>query len=208
MARKFFWNGNWHTVPNPYGGSGMFAGVRVTPPPPPPTAQAQPLDPVADQRRILIQQQLGNTQADINQQEQDVKRQYGLDDPTDPFSRAALLRQSYQNRVRGTTNSYAANGQLYAGSEQNAQNSNATNFTQGQDALRKAQDGQIANLERQRTQAIFNAASGNLDATQQSLSDNLANPPDPSTLPVNALLGPQPIKTSMPKLKLKRKKGK
>lgn len=203
--KKYFWNGQFHTVPNPYGGSGMFAGVRIVQPPAPPP-QAQPVDPAAEQRKILIQQQLGDTNASIDQQETDLKRQYGLDDPTDPFSRAALLKQSYQNRVRGTGNSYAAQGQLYSGAIQNAQNANATNYQQGTDALRKAQDAQIGNLERQRAAAIFNAAQGNLDADQLAVTDNLANPPDPAGLPVNELQGAPPQTSLSLRLKNKKKK--
>lgn len=58
-----------------------------------------------------------------------------IDDHTNPFSRAAALQTAYDNAVRGTTNSYAARGQLYSGAIQNAQNLNATNNLKGRDAL-------------------------------------------------------------------------
>lgn len=206
MAR-YFWGGNWHTVPNPYGGSGMFAGVRVTPPPAPaaPASPATPpVDPVAEQRRILIQQGLERTEGDITAQEGDTRRQFGLDDTSDPFSRAALLKQSYDNRVRGSTNSYASSGQLYSGALQNAQNTNALNYTQGTDSLRKQQDQIIADLERRRAAARESAAMGNLDQDQANVNYGLNNPPDPLELPQN--LAPQPVQTSMSIRRKKRRR--
>jgi len=55
------------------------------------------------------------------------------EDPTNPFSKAALLRQSYERSRAGTTNGMAARGQLYSGALQNAQNYNALNYTQSSD---------------------------------------------------------------------------
>jgi hypothetical protein len=43
-------------------------------------------------------------------------------DPNNPYSQAALLRKHYQQAKLGNTTSYAAAGQLYAGSLQNAEN--------------------------------------------------------------------------------------
>lgn len=58
-------------------------------------------------------------------------------DVSNPFSRAGLLKRAFQNNVRGTTNNYASQGQLYSGALQNAQNANTFNYQQGNDALIK-----------------------------------------------------------------------
>lgn len=59
-------------------------------------------------------------------------------DPSDPFSKMALLQRSYESAKRGTTNSLASQGQLYSGAMRNAQTQNDTGFAQGKDALSKA----------------------------------------------------------------------
>jgi hypothetical protein len=51
-------------------------------------------------------------------------------DTSNPYSRAALLQRSYEQRQRGNTNSLAARGQLYSGALQNAQNSAFTDYNQ------------------------------------------------------------------------------
>lgn len=78
-----------------------------------------------------------------------------LDNPTadlasNPYSRAALLQQSYNNQRRGTTNSYASAGQLYSGALQNAQEENLRGYGQGLDALKKERQGLLDELLRDR----------------------------------------------------------
>lgn len=59
-------------------------------------------------------------------------------DPTNPYSQAAVMKRNYDNSVRGTTNSYAANGQLYAGSLKNAQQQNDFQYGSGSDQLKRS----------------------------------------------------------------------
>lgn len=87
-------------------------------------------------------------------------------DVTNPFSRAALLVRTHRQNERGNTNSYAARGQLYAGSLQNAQNEEGFRYQGGQDALLKDFSSKWGGLYGQWLQA--QQAGG-----QQSL-DNLA----------------------------------
>jgi hypothetical protein len=58
-----------------------------------------------------------------------------IDDHSNPYSRAAALQTAHDNAVRGTDTSYAARGQLYAGSRINAQNYNETQALKGRDQL-------------------------------------------------------------------------
>lgn len=67
-------------------------------------------------------------------------------DVSNPFSKAGLLKRTYQQSRRGTTNSYAANGQLYSGALGRAQDSNTFNYLQGQDALLKNFQSTYGNL--------------------------------------------------------------
>jgi hypothetical protein len=50
-------------------------------------------------------------------------------DYSDPFSKMSLLQKAYEDTKRGSTNSYAAQGQLYSGSYINQQNSDNFNDT-------------------------------------------------------------------------------
>jgi hypothetical protein len=59
-------------------------------------------------------------------------------DPSNPQSRAAQMRKAYQQAKAGTQNSYASQGQLYAGSRINAQNTNDSNMVRNEDAMQKA----------------------------------------------------------------------
>jgi hypothetical protein len=59
-------------------------------------------------------------------------------DPNNPFSRAALLQKRYMEAKQGTTNSMAAQGQLYSGALQTAQDENAFQNNAAVDENQKA----------------------------------------------------------------------
>lgn len=59
-------------------------------------------------------------------------------DPTNPYSQAAIMKKHYDDSQRGTTNSYAAQGQLYAGSLNNARATNDYNYGVSGDQLKRA----------------------------------------------------------------------
>lgn len=78
------------------------------------------------------------------------EREYGLDQgfndyKANPYSRAALLEQTYQRANRASGNSLASMGQLYSGASQNAETYNRENNSQERNALestyRKALQG-------------------------------------------------------------------
>jgi len=77
-------------------------------------------------------------------------QEYGLDPgyndyKANPYSRAALLEQTYQRANRASGNSLAAGGQLYSGASQNAETYNREHNSQERNALegsyRKALQG-------------------------------------------------------------------
>ncbi len=110
-------------------------------------------------------------------------------DPSNPFSRAALLQRSYDNAKRGTTNSMAAAGQLYSGALQNAQNENARGFQQGDNALRQAFVDFFSGQESNRAAAVRTASEASVRAEGDALSAQLATTPDdpgPGTPPTAA----------------------
>jgi hypothetical protein len=105
-------------------------------------------------------------------------------DPSNPFSRAAALQRSYDQAKRGATNSYAARGQLYAGSLQNAQNENAFGFQQGDNSLRSAFTQFILGQGSARQQAAAGAEAERIAAFAAALQQQLASTPeDPGAAP-------------------------
>lgn len=107
--------------------------------------------------------------AQLAQQQGQLGYETGIGDPTNPYSRSALLEQTYQRNQRGSTNSYAASGQLYSGALQNASNSNTSDFFQGQhqigyDYLKALSGltGAKTQLGYQKDDAMASAAAGNV----------------------------------------------
>lgn len=111
------------------------------------------------------------------------KQSYGFDDLSDPFSKIALLKEKFANSKLGTLNSMAAQGQLYAGAENNAQNAVQHNYDINYDATRRSYDQTLGDLARRRTDAGNTATDAVAAAGATRLTTALANRPDPATLP-------------------------
>lgn len=96
-------------------------------------------------------------------------------DTTNPFSRAALLKQSYNQGRVGSVNSMADQGQLYSGSLQNALNAGQFNYEQGQDSIAKQLQQLILNSQ----QTASGAAANKDNALYQAYLAALQNAPQP-----------------------------
>ena len=110
-------------------------------PQPQPSYQT-PYSASADTSIAGLNQNYGDTNANIDYQQQQAKQQYGLDpgynDPsTNPYSKAALLENSYHNAQQGNTNNYASRGQLYSGALTNAQNTASGSYLQNRNTLQQ-----------------------------------------------------------------------
>ncbi len=163
-----------------------------------PVAQAAPPDPVL--LAALTAGQLSYAQQiQANQYERgQLGSVYGLrgdaqggvfDDPSNPYSRAAALQESYDNAKRGNTNNYAARGQLYAGSLQNAQNTSADGFNKGRSALINEFLGRQAALNQSDLAARNGLESGALSAQAEALERariNGNNAPPETVAPAGA----------------------
>lgn len=125
-----------------------------------------------------------------------------FDDVSNPYSRAAEQQKAYDRARRGTTTSLAAQGQLYAGSMQNAQNENANVANRNRDALIRdfmgAQQG-ITEAERGARGQYFGAVA---EAEAAQIARGLANRP----LPAQVTAPPAPKPKPKPKVKPKGKK--
>lgn len=104
-------------------------------------------------------------------------------DPRNPFSKAALLKKSYDTNRRSTGQSMGAGGQLYSGAFQNAQDLVNRNEAQSQDQMQKS----LARFLAQNTQQRTSAGTNYELAAQQAYGDRVgrfqSNPLyDPATL--------------------------
>jgi hypothetical protein len=107
-------------------------------------------------------------------------------DPHNPYSQAALLRQHYQQAKTGNTTSYAAQGQLYAGSLQNAQNASTDSYNASDNALTNAVIQFLANNTQQQ-QGAGDAHDYNAGL---ALGQSVANAPtNPLSSPFSAAKG-------------------
>lgn len=124
-----------------------------------------------------------NTLLGLEQTELETKKRAGFDNTSDPFSRANQLQQNFANANRGTLNNYAAAGQLYSGSLNNARDIDRTNFERGWDSERKAYQDQLATLAQRRLDATTDYDEGVLEAEADRLADAAEERVDPAEAP-------------------------
>jgi hypothetical protein len=124
---------------------------------------------------LLVQRNQGLSQYGYNASVDDKGNVSGVTyDPNNPYSQASLLRKNYQQSKTGNTNSYAAAGQLYAGSLQNAQNNATDKFQQGDNSLINALSAFLTN-----NQGAVNAANNAFDVNSgTAFGDMVQRAPD------------------------------
>lgn len=132
-------------------------GLPAAPAPMTPAAP-QPPDPQLEQAKLSAGRNiaLGNSEAAYQTGNNNFDYGYNADgssNAANPYSRAAMLEESYAASKRGTTNSLASQGQLYSGAMGSAQGRNDKNYARGEADNRLAwqraqhgiQSGQLAN---------------------------------------------------------------
>lgn len=139
-------------------------------------APVQPEDPnvlnaqAIGQRNVAV----GDLTAAFQQGNLDQSYGFGAGGAADPYSQANLLQENYRRSTRGTTNNYAASGQLYSGAYNRAQNENTRNYDIGYDQLRRAYDQASGNIQLGRLQTYANAGTAIDDAKFKALIQALA----------------------------------
>jgi len=86
--------------------------------------------------------------------------QFGGDAASNPYSRAAMLQQSYNRSQRASLNQMAGAGQLYSGAMSNARAANTGQYGQQTDALQKDFDARSGQISAGRAQATSNFSLG------------------------------------------------
>jgi hypothetical protein len=94
---------------------------------------------------------------------------YGETGAANPYSRAALLQESFQRSKLGTTNNYAAGGQLYSGAYGRAQGENQRQYSIGENANRRAYDQAVYGVNYGQAQNAATYGIGMDDAAYEAL---------------------------------------
>jgi hypothetical protein len=122
-------------------------------------APTPPVDPDYEAYRVSANRNVALADADAGYQNARIENQYGLgSDRSNPWSDAKMLEDSYLRDQRGTTNSYASQGQLNSGAYQRMQGENKRSYSIGYDRL--ARDYQDAKYGVARDQLQTWADSG------------------------------------------------
>jgi hypothetical protein len=160
-----------------------------------------PVDPSFQDQLGQIGRRLGNTLAGLEAQEAGVRQEYGFDDTSNPYNRAALLERAFRQRQAFATNSLASAGQLYSGALQTSQNEAAFGYGQNLDALRRSYEAALSAIRQRRLEAQDAATEAGLSAQSDAVSRALAERPDPGEVPPPEEEGapPPPRGASLPR---------
>jgi hypothetical protein len=175
-------------------GQNFVDPVKTTPGPAATIANTTPfpVDPAYDQQAAALKNSFNGSLADLDAQRTQTLLDYGYTgkfddkgslvadslafDPNNPFSKAALLQRHYQNAQRGNSTSYAARGQLYAGSLQNAIKETDHQRDLSDDSLKKSLNATLVNNLIQRRTAGTNLELGLAQAGADRLTRAPNNP--------------------------------
>lgn len=97
-------------------------------------------------------------------------------DATNPFSQAAILKRNFDQAHTANTTNYAAQGQLYSGALQNAQDETGRQELQQTDALQKSLLSFLAANTQAQTQAGFDYEAGAGQAKGDAIARAPSNP--------------------------------
>ncbi len=173
----------------------------------PPASTPLPIDPQYDASMGAAERARARALAQITAQRASLGSTYGMgvnaqggvfDDPSNPYSRAAVLKLIYDRRVQGNTNSMAARGQLYSGALQTEQNTAASDNSRQRDSLIReflANNGNLTAQELAAQDAYTDATSA---AGGDRLARAIANRPDAASVPQNVPVSAKPAYTSKP----------
>lgn len=210
--------GKAKVAPKPIKGGQQGVGVKGQPgaAPAAPAATPTPWDPAYETSVAGANRTYGNALAGLAYQKQAAQQEYGLDQgfndyQTNPYSRAALLEQKFKQANRGTSTSYAARGQLYAGSSQNALSYNREGYGQERDSLEKTYRSALQGIGAEGLSAGDERNERIADATWERINQAAGAPLDPSTSPAKKKSKPRPaVREAVGKAKIaaKPKKGK
>ena len=137
--------------------------------------------------------------AGLQNDENRIKQDFGFDDPSNPFNRLKMMERMYQQSKTGTTNSMAAQGQLYSGALERQQDDLSFRESGDRDSLRRNYDDLLGGIQARRLGLTTGADEDVSNADYDRILAAMENRPDPSTLPGPAV-APKPAKRPKKKI--------
>lgn len=131
----------------------------------------------------------GDTVAGLGAKRTMTQQAYGIDpgfnDPAqNPLSRAAMLKKAWMTANRGSNTSFAARGQLYAGSLANARGANQSNYELGYDELNKSYLADLNQIDAEGARALEDKEGRISEAGWKRLEALQGAPLEPAPAPV------------------------
>lgn len=127
-------------------------------------------DSLYNQQVDLANREGSQRLTDLGEQEKAIKYHFGLDDPTNPFSRANALKKSYLANMKGVSAQLASQGQLYAGAHERALARTRYNQEQALAELRQAYDTALNGISGQKASSQFQTEEQRNQAFQDWLN--------------------------------------
>lgn len=150
----------------------------AAPAPPKPLApQPLPFDPIYQGDTSLAQRSYANTQAGLDYQRLRTRQEYGIDDPSDPFSKAASLKRNYEQGQRRTLNTAGTN--LYSSAGQRNLDEGTRGYNQAYSGMRRAYDDTLFGITQQENEAKL-ARDAAFQAALAGRLDRVPRPEDPA----------------------------
>lgn len=152
--------------------------------------KALPLDPTYISDIGGLKRTYDTTIAGLQYQQGQVQQDYGFDDTSNPFNRAAMLQRSYQQSQTGGINRMAAAGQLYSGAAQRGQDEGTYNYNRSYSDLRRSYDQAQHDITQRRAEAATAAYTGAGSAlgasVDRAVAARTAEDPGVTTKPTTA----------------------
>lgn len=170
-------------------------GVSAGPSKPPATPAKPPVGHPASPDSLYYRQvDLANRQQEsrlgqLAGQEQSIRHDFGIEDPTNPFSRVEGMKRAFLARQKATSAMMASEGHLYSGAHERALARTRLEEEQARAELRKQYDAVIGQIGAQEAGVKFDTE----EQKNQAFEDWLARAPDSTAPPAPPLPKPAPV---------------
>jgi len=155
---------------------GPKPGLGPAPAPTPAAPVGEHLPPDAGYQNDidLIGRQEQSRLGELDQAERTTRHDYGIDDPTNPFSRAEGLKRAFLARQKAASAGLASQGQLYSGAHERALGRTRREEEQARAELRSAYEDAINQIGAARAGVKFDTE----EQRNQAFEDYLARAPE------------------------------
>lgn len=127
-------------------------------------------------------------------QEQAVKHDFGIEDPTNPFSRVEGLKRMFLQRFRGASAGLAARGHLYSGQHERALARTRRDEEEARAGLRSQYENVIGQIGAAKAGVKFDTE----EQRQQAFEDWLARAPESEAADASVSTGSAPSAAAVP----------